>query len=258
MHHDVIIIGAGPAGIMLGIMLQQKGHSVIIIDKCFFPRNKLCGGLLTKRSQTFLKSIIGDTNDLFKGIQAKQIDHINVVTNNDMIQYKKRRNPFLIVNRKNFDNAMVCHYKSLGGVIYEGCHIREAEYNKNRLELSDGRILSFRFLIGADGVYSKIRKFVDPHYKANGLCFESDIDDENLSLSKDTMYLFYGLYKYGYGWVFPRNGDFAVGIGGTIDVKKQISQLDSITGLLGISTKFKSLHFPFGKFVRHPIKENVL
>ncbi|MCL2877306.1 MAG: hypothetical protein FWF13_00835 [Acidobacteria bacterium] len=239
-------------------MLQRKGHSVAVVDKCFFPRDKLCGGLLTKRSQTFLESIIGDTDVFFKDIQWKQIDHINVVTKNDTVQYKKRRNPFLIVNRKSFDNALVRHYKSLGGVMYEGCRIHEIEYDKNRFALPDGRILSYRFLIGADGVYSSIRKFVDPHYKPNGLCFESYINNENLLLDKDAIYLFYNSYKYGYGWAFPRDVDFAVGFGGTIDVDKQILQFDSITRSLGISAKYKSMYLPFGQFVRHPVKENVL
>jgi len=258
MHYDIIIIGAGPSGIVLGIMLQQKGLSVVIIDKCFFPRDKLCGGLLTIKSQTFLKSIVGDTDGFFKDIQGKRIEHINVVTKNDIMQYKKRFNPFIIVNRKDFDNALVLRYKSLGGAIYEGCRVQEIDYSNNNLKLSDGCMLSYRFLIGADGIYSSIRKFVDPHYKPDGLCFESYIDDENPDFNKNTMYLLYNSYKYGYGWIFPREGDFVAGFGGTIGIHKQSSRFDSIIKSLGISAKYKSRHFAFGRFVKHPIKENVL
>jgi geranylgeranyl reductase family protein len=258
MRYDTVIIGAGPAGIALGIMLQREGLSVVVIDKCIFPRDKLCGGLLTKKTQTLLKSIVGDTDEFFKDIPHKKIEYTNVVTEGGAIRYKNRFDPCIIVNRNSFDNALVCRYKQLGGVIHEGCRISEVDYSENKLKLSDGRTLSYRFLIGADGVYSSIRKFVDPHYKPDGLCFESYIGNESLELRKDTIYLFYNSYKYGYGWIFPRDNDFVAGFGGTTDVRRQIAQLDSIVKLLGISAKYKSMYLPFGHFVRQPINGNVL
>jgi flavin-dependent dehydrogenase len=45
--HDVLIVGAGPSGSTLGYLLAEKGLDVLIIDKAFFPRSKLCGGALT-------------------------------------------------------------------------------------------------------------------------------------------------------------------------------------------------------------------
>jgi geranylgeranyl reductase family protein len=57
---DVAIVGAGPAGATAAIHLAAKGHSVLLLDKDDFPRDKVCGdGLIAdtigalKRAQLF-------------------------------------------------------------------------------------------------------------------------------------------------------------------------------------------------------------
>jgi len=46
---DVVIVGAGPAGSTAARMLSKKGFKVILIEKEKFPRDKPCGGGLTKK-----------------------------------------------------------------------------------------------------------------------------------------------------------------------------------------------------------------
>ncbi|MGE5217036.1 MAG: FAD-dependent oxidoreductase, partial [Chloroflexota bacterium] len=40
---DVAILGAGPAGSAAAVGLARLGYQVALIDKKFFPREKLCG-----------------------------------------------------------------------------------------------------------------------------------------------------------------------------------------------------------------------
>jgi len=44
---DVIVVGAGPAGSSAAHHLAQLGHSVILLEKARFPRDKVCGDGLT-------------------------------------------------------------------------------------------------------------------------------------------------------------------------------------------------------------------
>ena len=44
---DVVIVGAGPAGIAAAIELHRAGRPVVVIDKATFPRDKCCGDGLT-------------------------------------------------------------------------------------------------------------------------------------------------------------------------------------------------------------------
>ena len=40
---DVVVIGAGPAGSAAAATVARAGHSVALIDRKAFPRDKLCG-----------------------------------------------------------------------------------------------------------------------------------------------------------------------------------------------------------------------
>src|ERR687887_2373923 len=40
---DVLIVGAGPAGAIAGLVLARAGARVRLVDRARFPRDKLCG-----------------------------------------------------------------------------------------------------------------------------------------------------------------------------------------------------------------------
>jgi flavin-dependent dehydrogenase len=44
---DVLVVGAGPAGCAAALTLSRAGHTVVVIDKAKFPRDKICGDGLT-------------------------------------------------------------------------------------------------------------------------------------------------------------------------------------------------------------------
>ena len=45
---DVVIVGAGPAGATAAYYLAKAGHSVILIDRQSFPRDKVCGDFVAR------------------------------------------------------------------------------------------------------------------------------------------------------------------------------------------------------------------
>ena len=49
-NHDVLVIGAGPAGAAAGYWLAKEGLDVVMVDKKSFPREKTCGDGLTPRA----------------------------------------------------------------------------------------------------------------------------------------------------------------------------------------------------------------
>lgn len=254
----VIIIGAGPSGISLAIMLQQRGFSVVTIDKRRFPREKLCGGVLTSKSCRFLNALFIGNNVQIQEILGPKIQRINIITKKRTMKFLKRRNPYHVIDRKKFDHGMVEYYKGIGGILYEGCSILKYNYKNSTLVLSNGITLSYSYLVGADGVYSSIRRYVDSDYYANGICYQNKVEDELLALDKDTIYLFYDLYKYGYGWIFPRVDGFIFGIGGQTDTNKQLSEYNRLAATLNIPNVYKTMHLPFGHYVKQPIRNNVL
>ena len=64
MNYDVVIIGAGPAGIAAGHSIINNNISCCIIDKQVFPRNKLCAGGITQKTYELLKNSRFNSNNL--------------------------------------------------------------------------------------------------------------------------------------------------------------------------------------------------
>jgi len=40
---NLLVIGAGPAGVSAAIRLHDRGHEVLLVDRAVFPRDKICG-----------------------------------------------------------------------------------------------------------------------------------------------------------------------------------------------------------------------
>jgi len=49
--YDAIVIGGGPAGSVAAFTLAKGGLRTCLVDKSNFPRDKLCGGLVTLRTK---------------------------------------------------------------------------------------------------------------------------------------------------------------------------------------------------------------
>ena len=55
--YDLCIIGGGVAGLSLAILSAREGHSVLLIEKDTYPRQKVCGEYISRESEPFLRSL---------------------------------------------------------------------------------------------------------------------------------------------------------------------------------------------------------
>ena len=56
-QHEVVIVGAGPAGAALAYFLARAGRDVVLLDKAAYPRDKTCGDGLTPRALSVLRQM---------------------------------------------------------------------------------------------------------------------------------------------------------------------------------------------------------
>ena len=68
---DVIVVGAGPAGSATAAHLAQTGLDVALLEKCAFPREKVCGDGLTPRAVKQLVKLGIDTSTEAGWLQNK-------------------------------------------------------------------------------------------------------------------------------------------------------------------------------------------
>jgi len=54
MEPDVLVVGAGPAGAAVSILLARQGYRVLLVDRATFPRDKACAEYLSPACTPFL------------------------------------------------------------------------------------------------------------------------------------------------------------------------------------------------------------
>lgn len=254
-NYDVIIVGGGPAGTALGFLLQNAGINNCIVDKQLFPRNKLCGGLLTEKTLSLLYEIYRTNEFPYEKITSA----INLFIGKHSLSTVVTNSNFCLVNRKEFDNYLLEQYKISGGTVYEGRKIEKID-EKNKVLLLDNNInLTYNVLVGADGANSQVRQLVDSAYRPNAFCIEANYPSEFVN---NYIEVYFATIRNGYGWCFPKNKYYTVGIGGSIKQNKNIKELfmtfSKDIGKSVSSDQIKGAMIPFGKYVKKPCKDNIL
>jgi flavin-dependent dehydrogenase len=184
--HQVVIIGAGPAGSSCAKALHEAGIQAIIIEKESLPRHKTCSGVLFGQTQELLQQFFGalPPEGIYcepKTIQASQI--LEWKHEQGFIQYfweipkNDHSFPETYYNawRNKFDHWLV---EQSGALVREKCLFRgftaEQEHVSVDIFLSDvkklepgeendpNRTIQCDYLVGADGSASAVRRVLTP------------------------------------------------------------------------------------------------
>lgn len=254
---DVIVIGSGPCGSAAATSALRHGLSVAIVDKATFPRDKLCGGLFTGRSEKAMKAVFGldVTQDMF--ITS---DHMRFLAKGEVLADIKDAPPVHLTMRRDFDAMLHAHALSKGAVPYLGNPV--TEIGDHQITLRNGETLQFRALIGADGVNSYVARHLfgrpfDPDTIGFGLEIETP-----LAPSRDNaVEVDFDAATWGYGWSFPKRKTATIGVGGVHSrndnmkghMAAYVDLTDSDTAL-----KYKGHYLPFGDFKKVPGRGHIL
>lgn len=208
---QVLIIGAGPAGATLAYQLNKLNIPNIIIEKEQFPRHKLCGGALTARALELFDFDI--SSQIITPIDTAVL-HFE---DKEPIS-RKMDSPFVyIIDRNDFDDFLLEKATQTGTQVIHG----------NKWEIKDnnaiinGSTIKFKYLVGADGAYSRIRKMFS-------LANSSGIGLERFTpqITNDkALHVYYDETRNGYGWIFPaKNNKNTIGITRLDNTKRKIKE----------------------------------
>lgn len=161
---DVVVAGAGPAGIAAAVALARRRPDlaergrIICFDKARFPREKPCGGGLTGHAHAALTAL-----GLSVRVAAVSCDWGRIVYGGVSRSVRLER-PVDIVRREEFDADLVTQARVSGVVVNEGEGIVSHQVDESRgvvgVTTSRGRRLKARVLVAADGAGSRIRRQV--------------------------------------------------------------------------------------------------
>ena len=234
---DIIVVGAGPAGSTAAKLLVDRGYSVLLVDRANFPRHKTCASWVNRLAFERFDYLQPRLDELieapFYGIKFydSRIERSGSYLEGKPCGYLSLRSKFDDGLRKIAMNAGV---EFMGGCAVE--NVREDREGVSVL-LADGRELSARVLVGADGASSRVAAAAGIH-KGWGkrdyvLCANADIpcEPEMIRATYGERFPFFVYLEYGglqgYGWVFPKREHICVGIGALLDDGRQVRPLYS-------------------------------
>lgn len=205
---QVLVVGAGPAGSTVALLLARAGVRVRLLDKREFPRDKLCGGYLAFRTLGLLEDLHGSA---WPGaLLHEQRDRFQIWHQGHLVCDRALGDRMGFIQRLEFDEWLARQAVAAGAELWERCEVVETHSTVSgvRVRLADGRTLEAEWLVGADGVFSRVRRAVDPDWKPGVASLEVQVPcDEDLPPRLD-----FGLFPWGYGWRFPKRGVQTVGV----------------------------------------------
>ena len=261
-HHTVVIVGGGPSGSSAAYTLAKQGVDVCVVDKAVFPRDKLCAGLLSLRSKQLFSEIFDASWEEAFEYKASGVKFFH---KNKLLNDVKGCSEMFFTYRVDFDDYLLTMAKSVGVSLYLGSGISSVDMDNRVCQLRSGGEISYDYLIGADGVNSIVAKTIyGKSFDKEKIAFALEIEvDRSLSEREvNVPELYFGVAKWGYGWVFPKEKALTVGIIGlhvkNPDLKKEFyAFLIDLFGRVP-DLKINGHYIPFGNYRKTPGVDNVL
>ncbi len=231
---DVIVVGAGPAGISCAITLARAGKEVVLIERGLFAGSKnVFGGAIYTQP---MKEIFPDF-ETEAPIERRNISHNFIILGKDdstTISYRNDDNVSYSVIRGKFDRWMAQKAKEAGVILVEQTVVREVIKNGVkvvgvRTELED---YYADIVVLADGVNSllakqlKLRKEIEPKDIALSVKEVIKLDKEtinqrfNLKNNEGAIGEIFGgpmLGVLGLGFMYTNSESVTIGLGVTLD-----------------------------------------
>ena len=197
----VVIVGAGPAGLITALNLLEVGIKPLVLEKEPEIRSTACGEALGLQ---WLDEIPFDSSPYI----AKRVKGAKLIFPGDNFDLVDKE--CVVLNRTEWLKGMAGEVKQRGGKVRLSSEV--VALASRRLKLENGETVGYDTLIGADGPKSRLARHLGMSYDF--------ITASQYKISSDTSgmdyleFYFDKRFSFGYAWIFPKEGSINIGLGG--------------------------------------------
>lgn len=119
-EHDLIVIGGGPAGTSLSILMAEAGFSVLLLEKGRYPLQKVCGEYLSREALPYLDRL----GIPYASLAPPPIDHLGVTCSKGPTLECALPLGGIGISRTELDRMMAERVREKGGTVREGSKVR--------------------------------------------------------------------------------------------------------------------------------------
>jgi len=199
---NVLIVGAGPAGLTAAKILAENGKDVLVLEK--LPEesigDKVCGGAIF--SHPFLNRDEIPVTKILRNIKIRVFDKT--------IDFEPENLEVLIIERKTLGQYQLKKAKQAGADVKSATSVSSFDRSENCVCLSDGTKIGYDYLIGADGSNSVVRKGLGYNTKKRALCISYDVPEKHNDF---VMNYNFASWYFWYSWIIPHEDYTNVGVG---------------------------------------------
>jgi geranylgeranyl reductase family protein len=209
--YDVVVVGAGPAGSLLGYLLARRGVDVLILERKELPRYKACGGGLTRRAFDLLPFDIDE-------VVEDRTFRTEIRVDGAVVFSKQTPEPsILMVMRDNFDFFITTKAVDAGAVLRDQTTFVSLDGVPGDVRvITDQGEFRSRIIAAADGVNSRVAKQLGLIIRRKAMVgMEGEVycsNSSKLEQFKESAHFDFGIMPDGYGWLFPKSDHLSLGV----------------------------------------------
>jgi geranylgeranyl reductase family protein len=217
--YDVVVVGGGPAGCSTAINCANLGMDVLLLEKDPPGRRKPCGGVLPWITSEVIEDILDVEMPSHVLNSPSELGLYYVPPSGRKNSGRVPKYRIHNIVRERFDEWLLKLTNDSGVEVVTKARFTDLKIGSS-IEIvgqtqNEELLFETDYLVGADGVRSSVRRFIEPDTKAPALIVGQELwSDWKKSDIEDCFYGFFkGSISIAYSYVIPKGANLLIGLG---------------------------------------------